>query len=371
MPSTQKLRVTCLRRVYGSMANIVPFAGFEMAGDFGSVVREHQAVRERAGMFDISHMIRIWLIGPEAGALLDYLCTLRISTLGIGQSTYTFMCNPDGGVMDDVMVFRVSEDRFLLVANAANAEKILNWVRQHAQDKKVRVFNRHTSAMIAVQGPQAVDYLAQVVGDSVRSIEPRGCIEIQWEGSTLTVSNSGYTGEEGREVSCRARAGRKLWRRLRELGVVPCGLGSRNTCRIDVPLLLYGHEMTEATNPLELVPICNWVIDLEREDDFVGKEALLKLQEMGITQRLVCLRSESRQKFEGSPILHGGNEVGTVTSSSFSPTLGVSIGLGFVPLELAKEGTELVVMGGKNQDKPLTVRVVKRPFYKRPKKNAA
>jgi len=361
------MRRTCLYDEHLRLgARMVPFAGWEMPIQYSGIVEEHRVVREQAGMFDVSHMGRFEMQGLQAERFLRYVCTWDVARLMPGEGHYTAVCREDGGILDDVYVFCLAPERYLLVANAANAGKIRRWLQTHGGSFQVRLVDQHLStAMIAVQGPQALERLGGVIGrEFVGSLRPRRCGEAAWRGDTLFASRTGYTGEDGLELVVDATAGPGLWRALLEAGVQPCGLGARDTLRLEVALILYGNDMDESTNPWEVG--LGWVVTLDDGAEFIGRQALLRLRETNPSRLLVCLRAQERGIMRsGCPILRSGREVGKVTSGGYSPTLAVSIGMGFVPPELAAEGTEL---GVDVRGRPLLVQVVPRPFYKAPKK---
>jgi aminomethyltransferase len=360
------LRRTCLYEEHLELgARMVPFAGWEMPVQYAGIIEEHHAVRRAAGMFDVSHMGRFELLGPEAAAFLRHVCTYDMTSLQPGQGHYSAVCRPDGGIIDDVYVYCLASDRYLLVANAANADRIREWLRQHRPRFKAEIGDAHLSTcMIAVQGPQALERLAPVLDvEFVPSLKPRACAETEWEGAPLFASRTGYTGEDGLELVSLAETGPRLWRALLEAGVRPCGLGARDTLRLEAALLLYGNDMDDSVNPFEVG--LGWVVTLDDGADFVGREALTAARDREPRRTLVCLRAEERGVIRpGYAILRSGEEVGKVTSGSYSPTLGVSIAMGFVPPELAVGGTELIV---DVRGRPLPARVVPRPFYKRPR----
>jgi aminomethyltransferase len=218
--------------------------------------------------------------------------------------------------------------------------------------------------MIAVQGPQALERLARVLDtEFVRSLKPRACAETEWEGGPLFASRTGYTGEDGLELVSPAQTGPRLWRALLDAGITPCGLGARDTLRLEAALLLYGNDMDETVNPFEVG--LGWVVTLDDGAEFIGRAALLHAREREPVRALVCLKAEEKGVMRsGYPILRSGQEVGKVTSGGHSPVLGVSIGMGFVPPQMAAEGTEFAV---DVRGRLLPARVVRRPFYKRPK----
>jgi aminomethyltransferase len=346
-------------------ARMVPFAGYEMPVQYAGIVDEHNAVRQHAGMFDVSHMGRFEIHGPDAGRFLRYISTWDMTRLQPGEGHYSAACREDGGVLDDIYVFRLEPERFLVVVNASNAPKMKAWMKERIEKWDARFIDRHAStAMVAVQGREALPRLREVIGDSfVSSLKPRRCAETEWRGHALFASRTGYTGEDGLELVVDAESGSELWSRLLEAGVQPAGLGARDTLRLEAALLLYGNDMDEETKPWEVG--LDWVVNLDDGADFIGRNALVGLKERGVSRELVCLRAEDRGIMRSHcDIFRDGEGVGTITSGGYSPTLGVSIGMGFVPPALAAEGTELTV---DVRGKPLGVRVVPRPFYKRPK----
>jgi aminomethyltransferase len=346
-------------------ARMVPFAGWEMPVQYAGIVEEHHAVRQRAGMFDVSHMGRFEIHGPDAARFLRYICTWDMTSLAVGEGHYAAACREDGGILDDVYVFCLDAERYLIVVNASNAPKMKAWLETHVSIYDARLVDRHSStAMIAVQGPLALVRLKDVLnGPLVASLRPRRCGEAQWRGHTLFASRTGYTGEDGLELVIDASGGPKLWQALLAAGVQPCGLGARDTLRLEAALLLYGNDMDEETNPWEVG--LDWVVSLDDGADFIGREALVRLKGAGLARDLVCLQAVDRGIMRSHcAILRSGHEAGTVTSGGYSPTLESSIGMGFVPPAQASEGTELTV---DVRGKPLPVHVVPRPFYKRPK----
>jgi aminomethyltransferase len=347
-------------------ARMVPFAGWEMPIQYEGIVEEHHAVRQQAGMFDVSHMGRYEIHGPDASRFLRYVNTWDMTTLQPGEGHYSAMCREDGGILDDVYAFCLEPERYLLVVNAANAPKIREWMTARIDRFDAEFVDRHASTvMIAVQGPEALDRAASVIGDEfVRSISPRRCAETGWDGGTMFASRTGYTGEDGLELVVDAAAGAGLWTALVNVGVTPCGLGARDTLRLEAALVLYGNDMDETTHPFEVG--LGWVVSLDDGSDFIGREALLRLKDVEKKRELICLQATDRGIMRAEcPILESGLEVGKVTSGGYSPTLATSIGMGFVPPRLAEPGTELDVQV---RGKALGVRVVPRPFYKRQKK---
>jgi aminomethyltransferase len=346
-------------------ARMVPFSGYEMPVQYTGVIEEHNAVRRRSGMFDVSHMGRFEVHGRDAGRFLRQISTWDMMRLAAGEGHYSAACREDGGILDDIYVFCLDPERYLVVVNASNAPKMKAWIKERIEQWDARLTDRHAStAMIAVQGPEALARLRALIGDDfVASLKPRRCAETNWREHTLFASRTGYTGEDGLELVIDAEAGPDLWRALLDAGVQPAGLGARDTLRLEAALLLYGNDMDEDTNPWEVG--LDWVVTLDDGADFIGRNSLVGRKERGLSRELVCLKTNDRGIMRSHcDIFRQGEKVGTITSGGYSPTLGISIGMGFVPPELAAEGTELTV---DVRGKPLPVRVVARPFYKRPK----
>jgi aminomethyltransferase len=344
---------------------MVPFAGWEMPLQFAGIVEEHHAVRRRAGLFDISHMGRLTVEGPDAAAFLRSLCTYDVTRIAVSEGHYALACRDDGGILDDIYVFRPAQERFLVVVNAANAQRIGEWARAHLPGgARATLLDRQAeTAMLALQGPEAPSHLEALAPGVAQGLAARHCLEAELQGTHAFISRTGYTGEDGFELVLPAADGPALWRRLLERGVQPCGLGARDTLRLEAALALYGNDIDESTNPFEAG--LGWTVTLDDGADFVGREALLRIQEAGVGRQLACLKALERGVMRaGCPLLHSGRPVGRLTSGGFSPTLGVSIGLGYLPPELAEPGTELDV---DVRGRPLRAQVVPRPFYKRPK----
>jgi aminomethyltransferase len=349
---------------------MVPFAGWEMPLQFAGIVEEHHAVRRRAGLFDISHMGRLTVEGSDAAAFLRSLCTYDVIRIGVGEGHYALVCREDGGILDDIYIFRPDEERFLVVVNAANAQPVREWARARLSSgsRATLVDRQAETAMLALQGPEAPSHLEALAPAVARGLAARRCTEAEIEGAPAFISRTGYTGEDGFEIVVPAAEGPALWRRLVHRGVQPCGLGARDSLRLEAALALYGNDIDESTNPFEAG--LGWTVTLDDGADFVGREALLRIQQAGVSRQLACLKALERGVMRaGCPLLHGGRPAGRLTSGGFSPTLGLSIGLGYLPTgqaglppELASAGTELDV---DVRGKPLRAQVVPRPFYKR------
>lgn len=348
-------------------ARLVPFAGWEMPVQYKGLVEEHRAVRTQAGLFDVSHMGEIELSGEHAAAVVDYLVTGQASQLGEGQALYTCACNREGTMLDDLIVYRTGFERFLIVCNAGNRDKIIAHFRAAAEHHcEFRDLSDDT-ALIALQGPRAFAILAQTGAEAaacanLKSFHLRSAIVA---GVQATVARTGYTGEDGVEIFCASGDAANVWRTLLEkgeaLGIAPVGLGARDTLRLEAKLALYGNDIDETTNPLEAG--LSRIVHFDR-GDFMGKGALLGIKERGLSRKLVGFEMTGRGiARHGYPLLDtGGAPVGLCTSGSPSPTLGKNIGLGYLPTALANVGTAFQV---DCRGKAVDAVVVKTPFYKR------
>jgi aminomethyltransferase len=307
-------------------------------------------------------MGRLAVTGPDAASFLRSLVTCDIAGLAVGEGHYALVCQEDGGILDDVYVFRLAPERFLMVVNSANADKIRDWAQRHLPPSlRATVEDRQAeTAMLALQGPEAVRYVARVV-PSLAELRRHHCAEVSLAGTTVFFSRTGYTGEDGFEIVLPAGAGGILWSWFVRHGVQPCGLGARDTLRLEVALALYGNDIDATTNPFEAG--LGWAVTFDDGADFVAREALLRIHEAGVQRHLTCLKALERGVMRAHyPILRSGRRVSELTSGGFSPTLGVSISMAYLPPDLAALGTELEV---DVRGKPLAAQVVQRPFYRR------
>ena len=345
-------------------ARMVPFAGWEMPVQYAGILAEARAVRSRAGLFDVSHMGRLYISGADAPALLDWVQTSRASDLRLGRARYGLICNEEGGIVDDVVFFRLAQDRYLLVCNAGNREEVVPWLEDWRRDRfpGTSIQDRtETTAMIAFQGPSAaktMDSLSPVRPSDLRYFsitEGEGLMD----GRTGVISRTGYTGEDGFEIVVDAGDAPGLWETLRAQGGELCGLGARDVLRLEGGLPLHGHDIGPSTTPLEA--------GLERfvrtGGGFVGAEALDRQRDAGTEKRLVGLVLGSRSiAREGYPITAQGVPAGTVTSGTLSPTLDKSIAMGYVVMRFAAPG-EAVQVDIRGRATP--AEVVALPFYSR------
>ena len=348
---------------------MVPFAGWEMAVQFSGLMAEHRAVRESVGMFDISHMGVLRIEGSNPKDALQKLVPTDLHRIGPGQACYTVLLNDAGGIRDDLIVYDQGETTagngtLLVVINAACADSDTTWLKEQLEPRGLSIRDeKKDGVLLALQGPKAIGVLEQLSGDSLSGVPRFGHRLLELEGLDEPVfcARTGYTGEDGAELLLCRNDGRKLWTHLLELGVVPCGLGARDTLRLEAAMHLYGQDMTADTTPLDVG--LGWLVHLEMPTDFIGRDALERVADRGPSRRLVGLKLPGRAIARHDyPVLHNGETVGAVTSGSWSPTLGEAIALALVPTELAQVGNELGVQI-RGQVQPATV--VKRPFYRR------
>lgn len=349
-------------------ARMVDFAGWEMPLLYTSILEEHHHTRRHASFFDVSHMGRVEFRGPDAEALLERLNTRRIGDMKVGQCRYSHMCREDGGILDDVLVYRY-EDHFLVVCNAANREKLLGWWQQQRGDGKVEVTDRtFETAMIAIQGPEAIPTLQQFSPFPIGELKRYRFTAGSAFGAPYTLSRTGYTGEDGVEVIIPAGFGDMAARTIADQSasigrpIRPAGLGARDTLRIEAAMPLYGHELTEDWDPITAG--LKWVVCLEK--DFIGRDAIARVAEQGPQRQIVGLEVEGRRTpRQHDAIQKDGQTVGQVTSGLSSPTLGRVIAMGLVRSDLTEPGTELTI---DLRGRPAAARVVPLPFYKPSKK---
>lgn len=347
---------------------MVEFAGYDMPVQYSSILEEHAAVRQRAGLFDVSHMGQIHLLGPGAVEAAERLVTCPVASLRIGRVRYGLLCNERGGVVDDVTVYRMAADELMLCVNAANVDKDHAWIVAHAEGVAVEDRSEATG-MLALQGPAAPVLLARLAGPVLESLRRFRFTAATVDGIEACISNTGYTGAPGYELYVAADAGVPLFERLldegRDLGVVPAGLGARDTLRLEAALPLYGHELDEDTSPL--------AAGLDRfvkreQGGFIGAEALEKRAAAGHPLVLVGFELAGRGVARAEhPVLRDGERIGRVTSGAPSPTLGRSIGLAYVPPDASSEGTLLTIQV---RNRELPARVVPTPFVRPEKRDA-
>ena len=337
---------------------MVDFAGWDMAVQFAGIQAEHTAVRTAAGIFDVSHMGRLRLVGPGAEAFLGRRVCRRIRDMRAGQVRYGLVLAEDGTVEDDVLVSREGDHQFHVVVNAGNRAKILGLWRPALDSSVVLQDLSAEQAMIAVQGPRAPALLAGMgldpAGQAIYSFR-----DATWQGHVVRISRTGYTGEDGAELFCPVAAAAPLWAALLAAGAAPCGLGCRDTLRLEAAMPLYGHELDRTVTPVE----ASLTFAIDKAGGFIGSERIVAQLKDGPARRLVGLRMQSKRvPRQGYNVLHAGKPVGTITSGTLSPTLGDAIGMAYVPAAQATAGTVLTV---DVRGQMVEAVVVPLPFYKR------
>ncbi len=359
------LRTTVLHDDHVSLgARMVPFAGYDMPVQYAGVLAEARAVRTAAGIFDVSHMGRFAVEGPDGRALLDWVHTADVGeAMPAGRARYGLLCNEAGGILDDAIVYRLGDERFMIVANAANAGKVFGWLERWRSERfpSAALTDRTAEiAMIALQGPDAMSIAGQVAGFDPDAVRPFNVVETEVMGAPALIARTGYTGEDGVEVMPASEVASALWLALMDAGAAPCGLGARDALRLEAALLLHGSDMDETVNPIEA--------GLERfvrlERDFCGADAVRAAAENGTTRVLAGFRTAERGPAPRAHhrILIDGSDVGEVTSGSYSPYLDTNIGLGYLPREASEPGTPIAV---DVRGRQIPAQIVALPFYKR------
>ncbi len=357
-------------------ARFTSFGGWEMPVQFSGISREHDAVRNTAGMFDISHMGKFTLQGKNLISQLQPLVPSDLSRLQPGQAQYTVLLNLQAGIIDDIIVYYQGENttgiqKAFIIVNAATSSKDKAWLLQHLDLDQVQFQDLSPEkALIAVQGPKAIKYLQPLVQEDLQPIKAYlqplvqedlqpikafGHLEATLLGQPAFLARTGYTGEDGFEVMVDPDVGVELWRSLHKAGVIPCGLGARDTLRLEAAMALYGQDIDDTTTP-------GWLVHLDTKGDFIGREVLAQQKAAGVQRRLVGLQTQGRNiARHGYQVLSAGKVVGEVTSGTLSPTLSYPIALAYIPTQLATIGQQLEV---EIRGKAYPSVVVKRPFYR-------
>lgn len=333
-------------------ARMVPFAGWEMPVQYAGVIAEHRAVRADAGVFDVSHMGELEVEGPRALELLQSTLSNDLGRVSPGEAQYTLLTNEDGGIVDDLIAYRLDEHRFLLVVNAANRDADYAWLKEREiAGSDVRDVSEEY-ALLAVQGPRAIERMG------LPAARPFTFAETTLDGVEVMVNRTGYTGEDGCELLCMSEDGVRLFDAVLARGAVPCGLGARDTLRLEVCYPLHGNDITPETDAISAG--LGWTCALDK--DFTGADVLRRVKADGPERRLVAFTMEEKAIPRQGMAIEGGGEV---TSGSHSPMLDVGIGMGYVPAAQSEPGTELTV---DVRGRPRRARVVKKPIYKPPKR---
>ena len=366
--SQTELRKTALNQTHRAMdARMVPFGGWDMPVEYSGIVAEHIAVRTQAGLFDVSHMGRVEVEGAGALALLQSITSNDVSKLQDGQAQYTALLNERGGIVDDLLVHKVADEKYLLCINASRREADLDWInRNNRGGAVVRNISDGTS-QLALQGPRSIAILQPMVDIELSAIRyywfTRGTVA----GTSCWIARTGYTGEDGFELYIPAEESERIWRMLLDAGksegILPCGLGARNTLRLEAGMLLYGNDMNEETTPLQVG--LGWVTKLDK-GEFLGSSVLEQQKHDGVKTQLAGFRVVDRAiARDHAPVYKEGASIGHVTSGSYVPYLKQNIGLAMVPSELTTPGESITIEVRGNM---AAAEVVPTPFYRRPKK---
>jgi aminomethyltransferase len=355
------LRTPLYDRAIALGARMTEFSGWEMPVQFSGIAPEHSAVRTTAGMFDISHMGKFTLRGESAIAQLQRLVPSDLSRLQPGQAQYTVLLNDRAGIIDDIIVYNEGVSDVVVIVNAGTKDKDKEWLLKHL-DLAVVEFQDLSSdrALIAVQGPQALQHLQSLVDIDLSNIPNFGHARAQVLGHPAFLARTGYTGEDGFEVMVTPAAGVELWDALIAAGVVPCGLGARDTLRLEAAMCLYGQDISDDTTPLEAG--LGWLVHLDT-GDFIGRDLLTQQKATGVNRKLVALTTEGRYIARHDyPVIVNGQKIGIVTSGTLSPTLNHPIALAYLNTEFTKIG-QVVEVEIRGKLHPATI--VKKPFYRR------
>ena len=347
-------------------ARLTPFSGWEMPVQFSGLKQEHEAVRTSVGMFDISHMGKFALKGDSLVEQLQSLVPSDLERLQPGQAQYTVLLNEQAGIIDDIIFYYqgkndANQQYGKMIVNAGTTAKDKAWLLEHLDSNSITFEDlSDDKVLIAVQGPKALVSLQPLVAEDISSMKAFAHLEATLLGEPAFIARTGYTGEDGFEVMVDTEVGKKLWRSLLDAGVTPCGLGARDTLRLEAAMSLYGQEIDHTTTPLE--GSLGWLVHLDSKGDFIGREVLEKQKKEGVQLRLVGLEMEGRHiARHGYSVLFNGEVVGEVTSGTLAPTVGKAIALAYVPKSLGKIGQQLEV---EIRKKTYPATVIKKPFYR-------
>ncbi len=348
-------------------ARMVEFAGWSMPVIYKSILEEHAWTRQNIGLFDVSHMGRLELTGQTAAETLDGVCTRKMSDLALDTTRYSLMCNAAGGVLDDLMVSRLAEDKFYVVCNAGNREKIVTHLQAHLKSGTAMSDLTLATAMLAIQGPKVLSLISKLIPGPITEVPHRGVFRNKIMGIEILAFRGGYTGEDGFEVVLPPFFAPIAWAQLcaatleGEPVIKPAGLGARDTLRLEAALPLYGHELNEQIDPIS----ARLEFGIDFDHDYLGRTALEEIKRTGPKQVRVGLKLQSKRAArQGFKILHNNEEVGTVTSGAFTPTVNASIAMAYIRQDLAQIGNTVQIQIG---DELQPAEVVKMPFYRRPK----
>lgn len=349
-------------------AKMVDFGGWNMPVQYAGIIEEHKRVRESAGLFDVSHMGEFEVKGKDAKKFIQKIITNDMDKIEPGKTIYSPMCYEDGGTVDDLLIYCFSEDHYWLVVNASNIDKDWQWIKGKLEGDVILNNISDATALLALQGPKAQSILALLTDTNLSELKSFRLVEAKVEGVQCVISRTGYTGEDGFEIYLPPTEATKIWNTLLEKGkpfdLAPIGLGARDTLRLEAKLPLYGHELSKDITPLEAG--LGFFVKTNSDIDFIGRAALIKQKEEGVPRKIVGLEMIDRGiPREGYKILSGEEEIGFITSGTFSPSLGKNIGLALISTGEAQIGKEINVM---IRNKPCKALIIKTPFYKREEK---
>ena len=342
-------------------AKMTDFGGWEMPVEYIGIIEEHKAVRNNCGLFDVSHMGEILVSGENAAKSLDKIITNDLKKLEAGKIIYTLICNEDGGIIDDLLIYCLNENEYLLVVNASNIEKDFNWIKEHSLDKTEAKNLSKKYAMLALQGPESKKILTQLTDIDLSSLDYYRFRQAKAAGLNMIISRTGYTGELGYELYLTPDKVKNVWEELMEVGsdfgLQPCGLGARDTLRLEKMYALYGNDIDENTNPYEAK--LSWIVAINK-GDFIGREKLLEIKKNCCQRKLTPFKIKGRgMARHGYQVFGDDKKIGKVTSGSYSPTLEQGVGLAYLNSEYTEIGTEIEI---KVRKRKIKAEVVKGPF---------
>ncbi len=362
MDLIQELKKTPFYNIHVNLgARMVDFAGFSMPVQYESIIKEHEAVRNKAGVFDVSHMGEFLLEGKDVISFLQYVMINDLKLLEPTKGQYSCMCYENGTVVDDLVYYEEEPERFRMIVNASNVEKDFQWLNEHIGDKDVKITNLSLErCRLAFQGPKSDEYLQPLVDVDLSSINRFYFAHTTLNGAPIFIARTGYTGERGFEISFDNKYAEKIWNDLTKTGASPAGLGARDSLRLEATYSLYGHEISDSITPIEAGLF--WLVKPKEGIDYIGKETLLKQKSEGTDRIIVGLNLLDRGIIrEHYKIFKNGNEIGFVTSGGYSPTLKKTIGLGLVEKQYSEVGTEFEI---EIRNKHLKGEIVATPFYR-------
>jgi aminomethyltransferase len=361
------LQATPLNAVHRRLgAKMVDFGGWDMPVQYSGILDEHHAVRKSVGLFDVSHMGEIEIHGPEAFALTDYVTTNAVAKLKIGQAQYSGLLYDHGGFVDDILVHKVADDHYFVCVNASNQDKDYEYIAAENRHNAQVEFAGDRYAQLAIQGPNGLATLQKLTATDLAPIQYYHFTDGKVSGTAARIARTGYTGEDGFEIYVAPEEAERIWDEIMnaglEFGIKPCGLGARNTLRLEAKMALYGHEIHASITPLEAD--LSWIAKFDK-GDFIGKAALAKQKEQGVTRKLVGFEMTGRGiGRDGYEVFLDGAPAGWVTSGGPSPTLNKNIGLCYLPTDRAKPGQQIQIM---IRNQPVEAVTAPTPFYKRAK----